>query len=371
MQPNLPRWVRAVSHLIKGCAINIILVATQAASRMKMKFLPEDVKKIAVFKAQHLRELLCAVPAFRALRHAYPSARITLLGLPWASTFVPRFSAYFDSFIHFPGYPGMPEQDFDLDEWDDFVARLEHENFDFILQMQGSGIIVNEMLQQITRSPLAGFHSAGNYMGSEYFMEYPSDLPEIERNLVLMEYLGVPRQGNHLEFPIRPMEEQNLARLKLPIKPGKYVCVHPGARGTWGQWPSHFFAALADQCGKLGYSIVITGTRDENEVTREVIGHMHSGVIDLTGKTTLGEVGALIRDALMLISNCTGISHLAEATHTPSLVINMDGEAGRWEALNKEMHRTINWLHEKDFNKVKLELEQLLELIGAQNSAAF
>jgi len=34
---------------------------------------------------------------------------VTLIGLPWARTFVERYSAYLDHFLEFPGYPGIPE----------------------------------------------------------------------------------------------------------------------------------------------------------------------------------------------------------------------------------------------------------------------
>lgn len=324
-----------------------------------MKFQPENVKKIAIFRALQLGDMLCAVPAFRALRHAYPSAQITLLGLPWEASFVTRFSKYFDSFIHFPGYPGLPEQGFDLEEWDVFVQKIEQENFDFILQMQGNGTIVNEMLEQITRSPLAGFHSPGNYLGAEYFLEYPFGISEIDRHLALMKHLDIPSQGRYLEFPISTLEEHNLSRLKLGVNPKKYVCIHPGSRGSWRQWPPAFFAALADECSQMGYKIVVTGTKEEAEITREVIGHMKTRAIDLTGKTGLGEVGVLIRDAFMLISNCTGVSHIAAATETPSIVISMDGEQERWAPLNKQLHRTIDWTKEQDFNVVKQEMESL------------
>jgi ADP-heptose:LPS heptosyltransferase len=317
-------------------------------------------QKIAVFRALQLGDMLCAVPAIRALREARPEAEITLIGLPWAASFVQRFSQYFDRFIPFPGYPGLPEQEYDESAFRWFLEEMQAEAFDLLLQMQGNGTIVNELLSQFNAVNLAGFHNEESRMQSMLFMEYPAYLHETERHCALMRYLGIPVTSTKMEFPLLAGDHAALAQLGLPLKAGKYVCIHPGSRGGWRQWPPQYFALLADHCAEKGFDIVVTGTAAEKDITREVIKCLHHPAIDLTGLTSLGMLAALLHDSFLLVANCTGVSHMAAALRVPSLIISMDGEPYRWAPQNKVLHRTIDWTLQPGIGKVVLELNNFI-----------
>jgi ADP-heptose:LPS heptosyltransferase len=325
-----------------------------------MKFPPESTRKIAIFRALQLGDMLCAVPALRALRAAYPNAEMTLLGLPWAASFCKRFDQYVDRFVHFPGHPGLPEQPFDQTRWADFEEIMQNEQFDLILQMQGSGGIVNDMLENLNAGPVAGFHSQGSYREKDIFIEYPTGISEMERHLMMLENLGIPSLSTDLEFPVSIQEIEDLHQIDFLPEPRTYVCVHPGSRGSWRQWPPSHFACLADQCAGMGYQVILTGTNDEASITGQVIDLMDYPALDFTGKTGLGQIAQLIGEAQLLISNCTGVSHIASALKTPSIVISMDGEPERWGPLDKDLHKTFDWTRIQNFEEILTQTGQLL-----------
>ena len=185
----------------------------------------QHIKKIAIFRALQLGDLLCVIPAIKALRFAYPDAEIILLGLPWAKSFVDRFSTYFDRFIHFPGYDGLPEQPFDEEKLEPFLNEMRAEQFDLVIQMQGNGTIVNPLMFEFGAANVAGFYNEESFVDSTLFMPYPDFGAEIHRHLLLMEHLGMESLGDHLEFPIMKRDLEDFHRLSLPIHPAK-LCLH-------------------------------------------------------------------------------------------------------------------------------------------------
>jgi hypothetical protein len=194
-------------------------------------------QKIAVFRALQLGDMLCAVPAWRALRAAFPRAEIILIGLPWAREFAERFAHYFDSFVEFPGYPGLPEIVPALDQLPGFLSAVQAEHFDLAIQMHGCGTITNPLVASFGARDLAGFYKAGQFRpDASRFLIYPEELPETWRHLRLMEHLGIPLQREELEFPLFPEDWVALERIPEAqhLEAGGYV---HSSRGTCGAAP--------------------------------------------------------------------------------------------------------------------------------------
>ena len=314
-------------------------------------------KRIVVVRAlRGLGDLLCIVPAMRTLRVALPQAEITLLSLPWAEAFVARFARYFDDFIEFPGYPGIPERVPPVAELPGFLAGVHSRQFDLALQMHGSGITSNPFTVMLGARLNAGFYLPGQYCPDpQRFLAYPSDEPEPRRHLRLMEFLGLPLQGEHMEFPLRESDE---AELEVAIRDavtgdaagglaarrlgtGDYVCLHAGAYEPARRWPVERFATVGDALAERGLQVVLTGSASEAELTAQVAARMRKPALNMAGRTGLGALAVLLSRSRLLITNDTGVSHLAAALSVPSIVIFLASDPLRWAPVDRHLHRSL------------------------------
>ena len=124
--------------------------------------LPTEIREIAILRALVLGDLLCAVPMFRSIRHRFPGAGITLIGLPWARSFVERFNGYLDDFVecYKPGKRGMREESdrFHRFSHDELVARdkasldifwLRDESLEDTDNLPPPGVIAAEIVEDL------------------------------------------------------------------------------------------------------------------------------------------------------------------------------------------------------------------------------
>ncbi len=301
-------------------------------------------RRIAVLRALQLGDLLCAVPALRALRTGWPEAEIVLVGLPWARSFVERFGHYLDGFREFPGWPGLPERPPQVERLPAFLAAMQAERFDLAVQLHGSGPFVNPLTVLFGARRCAGFYLPGDFCPDpDLFLPWPDRGLEIRRLLRLTEFLGLPTPSEDLEFPLLPQDFEEVDRLTAPggLRPGKYVCVHPGASTPARRWPAGHFASVAAALSGRGLGVVLTGTAAEAGLTRALAAALPCPCLDMAGRTTLGGVAALLAGARLLVCNDTGVSHLAAALGVPSVVVSTGDNPARWAPADGRRHRVL------------------------------
>lgn len=299
-------------------------------------------QRIAVFRALQLGDMLCAVPALRALRAAYPDSEIVLIGLPWARQFAARYSCYIDGFIAFPGHPALPERVCNFSAVPAFLRAVHVKKFDLAIQMHGNGTVTNALLSWFGAARVAGFHPPSESCPDpRSFFCYPDNGPELRRLLDLAVFLGGREPAELLEFPLYEADHQELAVLATDLQPGGYVCIHAGSRADSRRWLPEYFAHTADALAAEGLPVVFTGTYRERGQVETISAMMKSTARNLAGRTTLGSLAALLAGARLLICNDTGVSHLATALSVPSVVVFTGSDPSRWAPLNRARHKSL------------------------------
>jgi ADP-heptose:LPS heptosyltransferase len=285
------------------------------------------VTRIAVLRAlPGLGDLLCAVPALRALRAAFPAAAVTHIGLPGTEWFADRFEAYLDGFEPLHSWPGLPETAGDAARAAAFVRRMQARRFDLALQLHGDGAVTNELVAAMGARRMAGLGRLGAPRPDRGTFPDGPDASEVERTLVPLRAIGVPTPDRRLAWPERPSDLADLPA----VEAGGYAVVHPGASLPSRRWDPSGFALVADAVAARGLRVVLTGVGAEAAITRQVAAAATAPTVDVAGALSVGAAAALVRRARFVVTNDTGMSHLAAAVGTASVVVFTVTDPIRW-----------------------------------------
>ena len=305
----------------------------------------EDVERVAVVRAlPGLGDLLCAVPALRALRAAHPAAHVSVVGLPAAAWFAARYDDLVDDLLVLDGVPGLPEVAPDPEGALRFFADAQSRRFDLALQLHGSGVVTNVVTTLLGACRQVTAHLPGHWRPPGTSIRYPEEAHEVHRLLAVTDAAGCPRATDRADMPLTGADRAGAqALLGGASGDGRpYACLHPGATRAGNRWPAERFAAVGDRLAAAGHRVVLTGTDGESDVVDTVARAMVAPALDACGRTSVGTLAALFAGAGVVVSNDTGAAHLAAAVGAPSVVVfPSDGDPRRWAPLDRDMHARV------------------------------
>ncbi|MFC4168460.1 glycosyltransferase family 9 protein [Teichococcus aestuarii] len=258
--------------------------------------------RILVIKLAALGDFVQAFGPFAAIRAHHPGARITLLTTPPFAGLARR-APWFDE-IWADGRP----------DWTDLAGvarlawRLRRAGFDRVYDLQTSRRSSRYRLFTGGRPEWSGIARGASHRHANPARD---SLHTLERQREQLAIAGI----THFPPPALDWLEDDLSAFALPPR---FVLLIPGASpGRPGKrWPAERFAALA---ASLGRPVAVLGGPAEAPLATTILAAAAPGSLDLTGRTSLAQIGALARAAVAAVGNDTGPTHLVAAAGCPTL----------------------------------------------------
>jgi ADP-heptose:LPS heptosyltransferase len=82
---------------------------------------------------------------------------------------------------------------------------------------------------------------------------------------------------------------------------------------------------------------ILVGTEADREAADLVAARLGSDATNLVGRTTTGQLAAILQCSDLLLSNDSGVAHLAAAVHTPTLTVFGPSNDAAWRPLGGEV----------------------------------
>jgi len=278
---------------------------------------PTPQPRILIVRLSAIGDVLHGMPVLCALREAVPQAYIAWV-VEGVSAQLLKHHPALDELITVPRkWLKSPKTVLSLRK------KLRSLNFDVAIDMQG-----------LTKSAVAARLSGarvrigyGGVDGRELSMWLNNKLVEptgthvIDRNLELLRPLGInsPAVQYRLEDTSDDLAtaQRMLAELRLAER---FAVINPGAGWPSKVWPAARYGEVARFLGERhGVKSLVVWAGDQEKAWANEIVAGSAGYGVLAPKTSLRELAALSRKAIMFVGSDTGPLHLAVAVGTPSV----------------------------------------------------
>ncbi|MBI5202945.1 MAG: hypothetical protein HY925_15245 [Elusimicrobia bacterium] len=279
--------------------------------------LEREPKNILVLQTAFLGDATLTVPLARAIKAAFPKARLTIVtrpdcaelfrGSPWVDETWTDDKKAFGSI--FGLVRKLKKGRFDL-------ALVPHRSFRSALAVRLSGV-----------PERVGFSSSA---GGRFFtraIPFTWGMHDLERNLSLLlplaPGLGSEGAGEPVYLQPDPAARSSIsARLAAEgvLEGSRLIGLHPGSVWATKRWPWERFAELARRLAREERArIVLVGGPGDKALCAKVAEASGEKVLNWAGQTSLAELIALMPRLALFATNDSGPMHIATASGVPTL----------------------------------------------------
>ena len=280
--------------------------------------LARSPRRIALIKPSALGDIAHSLPVLSALRQRFPTAHIS-----WIvnRSYAPILDGHPDLNEIVPFDRGALRQGLIRGgvAFGRFLRHLRAQRFDMVIDLQGllrtglmtlaSGAAVRIGLATAREgAPLCYTHRVDDRTDVRH---------AVDRYWRVVEALGDAPSIRRFHVPVQADAASRAAQL-LQAHPRPWLAVGVGSRWLTKRWPPEHFAALVRHAQQqFGGAALFVGTPEEAPLAEQAAALVHGPALQLTGKTTLPQLVALLAQADAMIANDTGPLHLAVALGRP------------------------------------------------------
>jgi ADP-heptose:LPS heptosyltransferase len=314
---------------------------------------PRGARRICVFRIGNIGDIVCALPAMRAVREAYPEARLTLLtspgarGMPGASD-VLRGADWIDEVRVYH------TEDIDTHAKRAALLReLRSASFDLWIDLPNNLTSVSRQFRDMIFARMTGVRWARGWridtlrwaaQAQSECLSFPN---EVDRMLDTVRRLGiVPRLVDFALPRSAPWDgTAHQQRLVSAAQRKPLVAIAPGAKRTTNLWMTDRFAAVGAELARAGYHIVLIGGAGEAPVCERIAREVGRSATSFAGALSLAESSELIRRCKLVVCLDSGVQHVAAAVGTPVVsLFSFWQMRGKWRPHGKDNVVIQKWV---------------------------